>query len=289
MTARILNCTEREYFSDPCDRPSLSASVANVLVTKSPLHAWCVHPKLGKQEEAEAEDTKAMIEGKVIHRLILGKGEEIVVCPFNDFRSNAARAMRDEAVLNEKVPVIEHRMAELSAAADLISAKLASYGYVFDGESEVAYEWEEDGERGPVLCRGRMDHVRLGDDFVDIYDLKKIVSADPLTISRHLYDYAYEIQHRAYTSCMAKLRPDAPETKIRMTFLFMEVEPPYAVTDVVLPESFLEIGRLRWDRAVLLWERCLRTNCWPEYRSDRPLHVEPQPYVLTREIGNGSW
>jgi len=283
--ARILDVSEKQYFADPCEVPSLSQSIAHKMVAGSPLHAWTVHPKLGKQDDAEEDDTKAKVDGKILHRLLLGKGADIVVCPFNDFRTSVAKAMRDEAILNGKVPIIEHKMAEAAAAAEFLREKLAARGFVLDGQSEVAFEWHEAGEHGPVVCRGRMDHIRLDDTFAQILDPKKIRSADPRTCSRHFYEFGHDIQHAAYRSAMQKFRPDLGEHQIDMVFLFMEFEPPYAVTPVRPSPAFQEIGRQRWDRAVLLWERCLRTNSWPEYCTDS-IDLEPQPWVMNQEIGS---
>lgn len=280
--ARIIECSEKEYFADPCEVPSLSQSIAHKMVAHSPLHAWTVHPRLGRQEDADEDDTKAKVDGKILHRLLLGKGADLVVCQFNDFRSNAARAMRDDAILNGKVPVIEHKYAEAAAAAEFLREKLAARGYAFDGQSEVAFEWDEAGEHGPVRCRGRMDHIKLGDTIAQILDPKKIVSADPLTCSKHFYSYGYDIQWAAYTSAMEKYRSDL---RVDMVYLFMEFEPPYAITDVRPSPAFQDIGRQRWDRAILLWERCLRTNSWPEYCTS-PVDLEPQPWVMNQEIGN---
>lgn len=285
--ARIIECTEEEYFRDPCATPSLSQSIAHVLNVQSALHAWNQHPKFGAYE-SPSDDTKAKVDGKVLHRLLLGKGADIVVCRFNDFKTKLAQETRDQAILAGKIPVIEHRYAEAAAATEILREKLAALGYVLDGQSEVAFEWEERGQDGPVLCRGRMDHIKLSDSSALILDPKKIVSADPITISRQFYAHGLDIQYTAYTSCMSKFRPDLAPGQIDMVFLFMEIEPPFAVTPTRPSPAFVEIGRQRWDRAILLWEKCLKTNRWPEYCS-RAIDVEPQPWVLNQEIGSGNW
>ena len=42
MTTQILNISTDEYLSDPCAVPSLSYSVAKILLEKSPLHVRIV-------------------------------------------------------------------------------------------------------------------------------------------------------------------------------------------------------------------------------------------------------
>ena len=289
--AHILNVTEEQYHADPCAVISLNQSVAHEIVAECPLKGWQAHPRLGKQqldaEEAE-KDTKATLAGKVIHRLILGKGAEIDLLDFPDFRTNRAKDARDESKAAGRLPVLRHHMDDFAGAADILREKISLLGYTFDGESEVAIEWNEDGARGPVRCRGRMDHLRRA--MRQVIDVKKIVSAHPTTISRHIYDYGYDVQWAAYTSGVSKLLGCTADD-ISYILLFMEIEPPYVVTpvDMRLCHAYREIGRMRWDRAVMLWEQCLHTNRWPEY-ANSAIGVEPMPYVMTQELGNsGNW
>ncbi len=289
--ARILDCSEEEYFQDPCEVPSLSQSIAHVLVSQSPLHAWAEHPKLGKaangddeessDDEESRKDTAAKIAGKVIHKLLLGKGSIIQVVDAKDFRSNVAKAEKVQAKAAGRIPVIASKYQKMVNGADIIREVLAAEGYVFNGESEVSIQWHEPGEHGPVVCRCRLDHVFM--DRGVIWDLKKTRSAHPEAINRALYDYGADIQAYAYKRALAALRPDLPRIDFR--FLFVEDRPPYAVTPTDLSPAFEDIGQQRWDRAVLTWERCLRTNHWPKYIEG--VHVaEPAAYVMRKEIGS---
>jgi hypothetical protein len=287
MSARILTCTEAEYFRDPCIVPSLSQSIAHTLVSKSPAHAFLRHPRLGKTSIDDDDPTPAKDAGKTMHKLLLGKGADIEVVVADDYRTKAAQQVRDMARSQGKVPMIEHKFEQLRGAADVLRKKLADRGYAFSGDSEVAFEWEEQGAHGPVLCRGRMDHVIL--DQATIYDVKKIESAHPDTCAAHIYDYGYDIQWAAYVSALRKFLGQ-PDLLVDMVFLFVEVDPPYAITPVNLREcgAFTEIGAMRWSRAVGIWERCLARNDWPEY-CDRPVQLEPKPWHMQKEIGSGNW
>lgn len=276
--ARILNVSDDEYFSDPCSVPSLSQSIAKILITESPLHAWLRHPRLGG---VPSESTKATDEGTVIHKLLLGKGTDVVVVDAPDFRTKIAQQARDEATAAGKVPMIRHKYDDIVAAAERLRENCAKQGFHLSGESEVAIEWSEEGEEGPVLCRGRMDHV-----FIDkgvIYDVKKTASANPKYLARNFVDLGYDIQSAAYPRALEKLRPDLAG-RIDFVFLFLELQPPYSVI-AARPDGVLrEIGAARWSRAVRLWERCLRRNEWPGY-ADQPITLEAPPWILTQELG----
>lgn len=290
--ARVIECSEQEYRDDPCATPSLNPSIAHEMIQHTELHAWQFHPKLGKQQLVEAgfdaeRETKDKLAGTVFHRLMLGKGATIDLLDFRNYTTNDAKAARDESKAAGHVPVLRHHMDEFMLAHDVLRPKLEVLGYVFDGESEIAIEWDEDGARGPVRCRTRLDHLKRAGR--KVWDLKKIVSADPFTISKHIYEFGYHLKFAAHVSAVSKLLGcDADDIEYHL--LFCEINPPYAVTpvDMRLCPSYCEIGRMNWDKAVMKWEQSLFTNRWPEYCS-APIGVEPPGYVLTKELGNGNW
>lgn len=268
--ARVIECSEDEYFRDPCAVPSLSQSIANVMLAKSPLHAWTEHPRLGNVvNEAAGEDgekdTDATRGGKVIHKLLLGKGCDIEVIEVDAYRTKEAKALRDDAIAAGRIPMKARAYYDLVAAAETIKGNLALEGIDLsapDGLSEVAIEWHEQGEHGPVVCRCRMDRVHINRGV--IWDLKKIISADGETCGKHVASYGYDVQHASNTRALAALRPELGG-RIDMLFVFMEVEPPFAVR-VTRPSGVMaDIGLRQWERAVFLWEQCLRTNRWPGY------------------------
>lgn len=282
MSGRILDVTEDEYFADPCAVPSLSQSIAHVLVSESPKHAWLRHPKLGGVRSAP---TKATDAGHVIHKLLLGKGANIEVLDVREYRSNADKALRDDAIAAGKIPMKRHEYEGIETAADVIRERLAESGFALTGESEVAYEWEEPAQKGSVLCRARMDHVilDLANERATILDVKKAASVNPKKLRRHFYDYGYDIQATAYPNALVALHPELAG-RIDFVFLFCEIEPPYSIVPARPDGAFREIGMSRWTRAVDIWQRCLARNEWPSY-CDRPIVLEPMPYQAQEELG----
>jgi len=274
--ARILKVTLDEYHADPCMVPSLNQSIAHTLVTRSPAHAWCEHPKLG---DLPPEPTKAKDDGAVIHALLLGKGADVDVLDCDSFRTKAARTIRDEAIEAGRVPMLRKRYEQIVEAAARIRANLAGFGVSLEGEHELPIEWHEPGDEGYVVCRGLLDTVRL--DAGVIVDVKKIVSADPRTCARHAYEYGYDIQAAAYTSALQKLRPELAG-RSDFIFVFMELEPPYAVVPCRPSGVLRELGERRWQRAVLTWERCLRDGYWPSY-TETITQLDAPPWALTQE------
>lgn len=275
-TARILDVTEDEYFRDPCQVPSLSQSIAQVMIEESPLHAWSRHPRLGGAQlevEEDPRETAAKQRGKAMHRLILGKGADVAVLAADNFRLKASQEWKKERLAEGKVPMLARVYDEMVAAVETIRGNLAMLGVEFEGESEVAIEWRETGEHGPVLCRGRLDHIIPARG--RIYDLKTIRSAHPDMCGKHSCEFGYFIQDAAYRSALSKLHPEL-EGRVEMIYLFVEVEPPYAVNFGPLDGELRELGETYWQRAIFLWERCLRRNEWPAYVDPR----NPMPRIM---------
>ena len=67
-----------EYHADPCETPSLSASMAKVIDNESMAHAHAYHPRLGNTSKAK-EQTKAMRSGSILHWLATGRDKPAIV------------------------------------------------------------------------------------------------------------------------------------------------------------------------------------------------------------------
>lgn len=280
MAARILDVTEEQYHADPCASPSLSKSIAHLLVSKSPLHAWSAHPRLGGVRKPPSQ---VMNDGTVLHKLILGKGAEIEVINVDAYRTDRSKALRDTAIAANKVPIKIADFEEISAAAVKMTASFRALGYEFTGESEVAIEWTETSADGaPVLCRCRMDHVFM--DRGVIYDVKKVKSAHEWDATRAMDEYGHDIQYVAYRRAVTALRPQHKSP--RFVFLLAEFEHPYAVNHVEPDALWEDIGNMKWSQAVTSWHQCLSLGSWPGYAGREPTIVTPPTWVAHRWLGN---
>lgn len=281
MTARILDCTEEEYFRDPCATPSLSQSIAHTLLTKSPYHAWLAHPRLGGTKR---ESTRAKDHGSLVHTFLLGLGKEIELISADDFRTKAAKEERDAAVAAGKLPVLTKDAKDAMAIVADIRKGLDELGIRLTGVSEAKVEWTEQSSSGPVLCRGMMDHL-IADDG-QIFDVKTCRSAHPKACTSHVIEYGYDIQHAAYRSALRALRPNVAGRE-RFTFLFIEELPEGSPRRVIITPAELdgrlrELGERRWARGVETWGACLSTNAWASY-ADRVIRLEAPDWALARE------
>lgn len=255
MTAQLIDVTPAEYHS----LPGFSASTAKTLLHRSPLHAWHEHPVFGGEKR---DPTKLMDRGQIMGKLILGRGADLEVLDYADWRTNAAKADRDNARDAGKVPVLAEQHKQAYQAALAIMAELVRRGVRLDGTSEQAMVWQEKTPDGLLDCRGAMDHL-TADNRV-IYDLKIIDDASNASVERSAENLGHGIQRAAYVSGLSKVFPHLAG-RIVMRFIFAEPEPPYAVNICEPDGVFCELGERRWERACAAWARCLKQKHWPAH------------------------
>jgi hypothetical protein len=278
--AELLDLSPADYHKDPCEVPSLSQSIAHTLITKTPLHAWSEHPRLGNQKK---KPSKPMTTGQILHKMVLGKGAKLEVIEADNYRTKLAQEIRDRALQEHRLPILASEHADLLAALERIQANIRAYGIDLSGSSEVQIKWSEPGLNGPVQCRGMLDHVIF--ERGTIYDVKKIRSAHPAAVGRSIINYSYQIQWAAYTSALGALLTEF-QGAVDFVFVFIEVEPPFAVY-AARPNGMLrELGAMQWRRAVETWEQCLATDTWPGYANKIGV-IEAPPWAITDEMLSG--
>ena len=158
--------SEADYRADPCPSPSLTQSLCKILIERSPRHAWTECPRLNPQYEYD-DDTKYDI-GNVAHRLMLGRGKEIEVVQFADWRKKEAQEAREKAADEGRIAVLQHQFDQ---AADMVAAARAQLDKHEDsdaftaGAGEVMIAWEENGVWFRSLIDWLHDDLRTVDDF----------------------------------------------------------------------------------------------------------------------------
>jgi hypothetical protein len=293
-TPGIYTVSEDSYHSDPLPTPSLSASLAKILLGKSPRHAWQAHPKLNPDWKPE-EDAKFDF-GTVAHKLLLGEGREIVIVEAADWRTKAAQESRDDARTQGKTPILAKDYVTAEAMHKAARGQLAVIDDCFDaftgqGQAEAVLAWQEFDYEGlnPIWCRGKVDWLakRRDTGHIVIYDYKaSAADVSPWGIARQLYDMQYEIAAGMYERGLEAIHGDAAG-KIVMRFVVQEREAPYLLHVAEMDAGGMTIGRKKVSYAIQLWRRCMTENKWPGYsnriiRADMPSWLENR--WLEREL-----
>jgi len=260
-----------KYHADPAPEPSLSSSIAKVLLTQSPAHAKLQHPRLNptfKEEESDRFDI-----GSAAHSLLLEGDGKMCVVDAKDWRTNAAKEQRDTARANGLYPVLPHQefgiRTMVKVARDFMeTTELAG---IFDkGKPEQSAFWRE----SDTWCRARLDW--LADDV--ILDYKTTESANPEGFSRQIIAMNHHVQAAMYQAGIYRLTGSL----LPFIFLVQEITLPYACSLVGLSTPMGTLGERRYYRALKTWKECLKSGNWSSY-TNRICYAEPPTWALAQE------
>jgi hypothetical protein len=267
--------TADEYFADPCPLPSLTQSLIPTLINRSPYHFAHAHKRLNPYGAAP-EATKTMWLGSAAHRLALGRGREISTIRYPDYRHSSARADRDLAIANGRIPVLEGELIKARAMADVLKGLIGEIVDDAPYETEVVMIWQEMTQYGPIWCRG----------MADLWCLEKAILGDPkgLQIPATADDFGriaatsgYDVQAVFYRRGIVKL---LPELKDRARFINLVVEntPPHGAAAFELDAASLYIAERQVAMAMELFAKCLHHRSWPSYPKGVQTLSTPQWY-----------
>jgi hypothetical protein len=252
-----------DYHADPCPVPSLSSGIARRLLDASPRHAWTAHPRLNPEHEPTERGIFDF--GSAAHRLLLGKGRDISVVEADDWRTKAAKELRDDARAAGRTPVLakdyERAVTMVRAARPQIKAiPTLARAFGDEGKSEVVIAGTEAG----VWYRGMADRLLIDGADVIMCDYKTTgASAHPAAVSRRLFDAGYDFQAGFYRRLLALIRPEAH--RFRFVLVTQENEPPFALSAVELDHASWILAEKRVRAALGLWKRCVESDDWPCY------------------------
>jgi PDDEXK-like domain of unknown function (DUF3799) len=262
------------YHSDPAPGPSLSSSLATVLLFQSPRHAWRMHPKLNPRYEPE--ESARFDLGSAAHALLLEGNNQMEPLAFPDYRTKAAQAARDEARARGKFPVLDHQYMDVRKMVEVATAFIATTELADiweEGAAEQTCIWQEEYGGKPIYLRSRLDWISKDRRFV--IDYKTVDSAEPNTFGRQIQRMAYDVQHGFYCRAVQECAQVSPE----LIFVAQEISPPYCCSLVSLSNAYKEVGARKVERAIELWGKCITTDDWPAYPTQ--IHwMEPSAWQI---------
>jgi hypothetical protein len=245
------------YHADPCERPSLSASIAALMCARSPRHAWAAHPKLNP--DFERVDEQKFDVGTAAHALLL-QGERS--CRSSTPTTGARRRARKRAT--RRAPKASSRCSPTSGRGRAdgrrrppqLEGHDADPPLLADGKPEQTLVWEEDG----VTCRAMLDW--LHDDHQAIDDLK--TTGRPRTRASgaaHVRDIGADVQVAFYLRGLRALTGARPEFR----FVVVENAAVRRVGRVARPVRARARAARRSSGRSPRGARCLETDEWPAY------------------------
>jgi PDDEXK-like uncharacterized protein DUF3799 len=257
-----------EYHAGPDDTPRLSASIATILCTRTPLHAWTAHPKLNPYYERVEEDKFDV--GKAAHSVILEGDDCIYVVHEDSWRKDVAKEAREYARSIGKVPLLAAKRDEVMRMVDAVRTQLEDHDaeppLFSDGKPEATLLWDEDG----AALKARLDWLR--DDCTTIDDLKTTGrSADPDAYARNLFSVGGDVQAAFYRRAVLATTGEEP----RFRWVVVETSPPFALSVITPSSEMLALGEAKVEWAIQRWRLCMSTGRWAGYGAD--VHVAEVP------------
>lgn len=251
----------KAYFADPCPAPSLSQSIAKIILDQSPAHARVAHPRLGTVYDNSEDYEASRVIGNAIHAILLKRGKKLVVGRYKDWRKKEAQQFKEEAYESGHEPILEKHYERAVFACRSIEEQFNSIEGrkpLTGGEAEVVIAWEEDGYWFRSMIDYDYEH-RI------IEDLKTSgASMAPSAIPMQMSEWGWQCQAAMIERGLNKLDPDNSGRR-RFRFIGIENREPYGLTVNELSESVLTIGRQMIDMAIRKWKACLRSGVWPCY------------------------
>jgi hypothetical protein len=275
LTAGIHAIDAQTYHADPAPEPSLSSSIAKLLIDRSPAHAWTASPRLNP--DWEPTESKTFDIGRAAHRAVLGRGGDYVAIPEELLASNGAASTKEAKAFIEaaraarQTPLKVAEVEQIEAMAAAVSAHLAGCGITIDPDRS---ELSALAKIGNVWCRAMIDNAPdrpvmlpgIGPRKV-LVDLKTCESAIPEACRRAVESYGYDVQKQHYVETW---REAAGEDRAFL-FVFTEKTPPFGCCIIWLLDEpghsadWLEDASGKIASARATWRSCLDTGAWPNY------------------------
>ncbi|MTH66731.1 PD-(D/E)XK nuclease-like domain-containing protein [Paracoccus shanxieyensis] len=229
------------YHADPCATPSLSSTLARLILNRSPRHAWTAHPRLNP--DYQGKESKTFDIGRAAHRAVLSKGGDYVAYPEHVLGKGgaastaAAKEWAEEARARGWTPL---KADEIDAVHDMsgeIMGRLAAMGITFPpARSELTAIAEIDG----VMCRAMIDHAPE-DPRQPLWDVKTTTDASPAAVMRTIMAYNYDVQAAHY----CEVWKAATGEDRKFSFVFVEKDAPHECCVIQLGGDSMAMGRKR--------------------------------------------
>ena len=254
------------YHADPCVVDSLSSSGAKTILNKSPYHYWY-------ERQHGQKDKAAFRFGRAAHMALLEPErfkEAYHVTPEGFSRHHHKKWAKElaeleaaEAAGKVELPTALHK--QVLGMADGMAEYSDILSQFFAAPKEQSAFWFDETFKIWRRCRFDFMAVPGGRIFPDYKSAEPRGSKglDHDFLVRQVIDYGYDQQAAWYLDGIKAL--NLCEQEPAFIFLFQEKSPPYQMRPVQLPDSAIEMGRVKNARAMDLFAKGIETGDWPSY------------------------
>ena len=261
LPALIDDMSFDDYLADPAPTPSVTSGILRELLGSAPRTVWQRTPRLNP--DAVVAERKMFDLGSAAHALFVGKGADLAIVDADSWRTNAAKAMRDDAYAAGRTPILAKDYDAVESMAEAAHAQFSQNPSVRKllphSQREVTIVWQELG----VLhrCRPDMFLSTVAGGAPTIVHYKTTATLAPATLPRYAASMGWDVTAAHYAAGVQALTGVTPQ----QFFAVQENKPPYLGMVVELDEIFLACGALVRELAIGRWAKCLRDDAWPGY------------------------
>lgn len=267
--ARLPEVIVGQKMSDYLALKRFSSGLAHRLMAYSPLHARLASPWNASRD---TDSSNAADTGSAAHKMLLeGTEDGIQVIEADDWRTKAAKELRDAAYVQGRIPMLVGKMDAVRSMVEVARSYIARSelkGVLDDGEPEVTLLFDLDG----LPCKARCDRLTTDRRICLSYKTTQ-GSANPdswIRTQLPQYDIATVFYEMAVMlACKAE--------QTTCVHLIQEQQFPHACSLVALSPAYHDLAAHRMDMAVATWKACEASGKWPAYPT-RICHAEPKPW-----------
>ena len=248
---------------------AVSSGLCHRVLSQSPFHARLDSPwnDARIQSNHKTADT-----GSAAHKILLeGTENGIQIIDADDWRTKAAKELRDAAYAEGRIPMLLFKMDTVRAMVDAAREYLArsEIAGIFDtGAPEQTLIWNE----GETLCKARPDWL-TEDRRICLSYKTTAGSANPdswIRTQLPQYDMATVFYERGVLAAC-----EVDNTCV--VHLVQEQEFPFCCSLIGLDPAYHDLAASRLDRALSIWASCVATSKWPAYPT-RICWAEPKAW-----------
>lgn len=265
-----------EYYADPCPQPSLSSSIARILIQDSPRHAREAHPRLNPNW-VQPDSARHLDLGSLCHALILEGEDRAHVIDAENYRTKVAQEARDGARAQGLYPVLAHELPEIHAMMRSCREQILETDCpdaFTNGKPEQTLIWQESNG---VWCRARLDWLMSESPRIFDYKTGK-ASMHPRDISRRAAQAGWAMQASFYKRGFKAVF--GADLDPRFVFVCQENVAPFALSLMEVSPSDEAIADAQIENAIRVFGDCLKSGRWPGY-SRHIERITSPPYYET--------
>lgn len=261
----VYEMSDADYQSDPCEEISLRSSLAWKLAGKGSTPAHAAYGCARLNPTYTPINKKHFNIGKVAHALLLGKGTDYAIVHEENYKSAAARKVRDAIIDAGKTPLLDHEARQVRAMAKAANVQIQSLidagtieKHPFAAANvERVLVWRDNG----TLCRAMLDGQSLDHDILSEYKTEGESASPEL--------WQWKARKMGYFFRLAFYRRGLEALKLAFSPQFhvfvQETEPPYLLAMYRVDDELIALEDARVRQAMKLWRRCVERNEWPGY------------------------